>query len=259
MEQWRLLRVSRLSRCGSLCRPGGPAASCGRRKGAALAARVMREQRGRDRQAGTGLSGAACFPVLPCYWHRQKARSGSAAGQELSSAGKPAAQRGRLLGAWCQAVWRSIQACTSRSFHRKCLPIRYACSPHSRHLSRTVRSGRPELRRHRGPTACGWSRPECRCGAERAAARRGVTCRGPARQAVLRSRGLRCAQVYLGGRGTHGHRVFRSPGLWRGLPVARHLPGHPRCQGRRSARLFAPIPRTAAVRALAAPAPTVRE
>lgn len=41
----------------------------------------------------------------------------------------------------CHAVWRSIQACTSRSLHRRCLPILYACNPHSRHFSRTVRSG----------------------------------------------------------------------------------------------------------------------
>src|SRR5271165_1685231 len=46
---------------------------------------------------------------------------------------------GEHLG--CQAAWRSIQAYTSRSLHRRCLPILYAGNPHSRHLSRTVRSG----------------------------------------------------------------------------------------------------------------------
>ena len=39
------------------------------------------------------------------------------------------------------ADWRSIHAYTSRSFHRRCFPILYAGSPHSFHLSRTVRSG----------------------------------------------------------------------------------------------------------------------
>ena len=39
------------------------------------------------------------------------------------------------------ADWRSIHAYTSRSFHRRCFPILYVGSPHSFHLSRTVRSG----------------------------------------------------------------------------------------------------------------------
>lgn len=41
----------------------------------------------------------------------------------------------------CYAACRSIQAYTSRSLHRRCFPILYAGNPHSRHLSRTVRSG----------------------------------------------------------------------------------------------------------------------
>ena len=51
----------------------------------------------------------------------------------------PMCRDGRPMGH--DADCRSIHAYTSRSFHRRCFPILYAGSPHSFHLSRTVRSG----------------------------------------------------------------------------------------------------------------------
>ena len=104
----------------------------------------------------------------------------------------------------CPAVWRSIQACTSRSFRRgvcrSCtpvIPIPAICR------GRCAR-GRPVSRRPRVPAACGASRREYLCGAWRAAGRRDAACRASALRVAPQPRGLRCAQVSPRRHGEHG-------------------------------------------------------
>jgi hypothetical protein len=126
----------------------------------------------------------------------------------------------------CHAVWRSIQACTSRSLHRRCLPIRYACNPHSRHLSRTVRSGTASIAATSRADSIRLEPPRVPVRGLAAAGRPGLKGRGSALRGAPQPRGLQCAQVSPRRHGKHGHPALLPAGLLRDLPVSRHPPGH---------------------------------